>query len=53
MWKQRMMRECVMLTAGLKLTSRVDPEGDTAVTLRQVRSLEAVFVLKPPVWRLL
>lgn len=38
-----------MLTAGHKHTSSVDPEGDTAVGLSQVRSLEAVFVLKAAV----
>lgn len=39
----------VMLTAGLKLTSSVDPERDTAVSLRQMRSFEAVFVLEAAV----
>ena len=40
-------------TAGRKLTPGVDPEGDTAVALRQVRSLEAVLVLEAAVRRLL
>lgn len=40
-----------MLTAGHKLTSSVDPKRDTAVRLRQVRSFEAVFVLKAAVRR--
>lgn len=39
--------------AGYKLTSSVDPEGDRAVALSQVRSFEAVFVLKPAVRKLL
>lgn len=38
-----------MLTAGLKLTSSVDPERDPAVGLRQMRSFEAVFVLEAAV----
>lgn len=38
-----------MLTAGHQLTSTVDPEGDTAVRLGQVRSFEAVFILEPAV----
>lgn len=43
----------VMLTAGYKLTSTVNPKRDTAVGLRQVRSFEAVLVLKAAVRRLL
>ena len=43
----------MMLTAGYKLTSSVDPKRDPAVFLRQVGSLEAVFVLKPAVRKLL
>lgn len=39
----------VMLTAGQKLTSSVDPERDPAVALGQMRPLEAVFVLEAAV----
>lgn len=42
----------VMLTAGHKLTSSVDPKRDAVVALRQVRTFKAVFVLEPSVGRL-
>lgn len=42
----------VMLTAGHKLTSSVDPKRDAAVALRQVWAFKAVFVLEPSVGRL-
>lgn len=42
----------VMLTAGHKLTSSVDPKRDAAVALRQVWTFKAVFVLEPSVGRL-
>lgn len=44
---------CMMLTAGLKLTSSVDPEWDRAVILRQMGSFEAVLVLEAAVRGLL
>lgn len=42
----------VMVTAGNKLTSSVDPKRDATVALRQVRTFKAVFVLEPAVRRL-
>lgn len=50
-YDQKRMTGSVMLTAGHKLTSSVDPERDTAVGLRQVWSFEAVFVLESAMGR--